>query len=92
MKKARFYAGLIHLLDFLGWYRIIKWWRRRQSNNSILMSSVDTFRFLNLDVYPQKYPQTFAAEDYREDPENGDWKLIRVTKRVACESLFLEWG
>ena len=26
MKKARFYAGLIHLLDFLGWYRIIKWW------------------------------------------------------------------
>lgn len=27
MKKARFYAGLIHLLDFLGWYKIIKWWR-----------------------------------------------------------------
>ena len=25
MKKARFYAGLIHLLDFLGWYKIIKW-------------------------------------------------------------------
>ena len=32
MKKARFYAGLITLLDFLGRYKIIKWWRRRESN------------------------------------------------------------
>lgn len=32
MKKARFYAGFITLLDFLGWYKIIKWWRRRELN------------------------------------------------------------
>ena len=32
MKKARFYAGFIHLLDFLGRYKIIKWWRRRELN------------------------------------------------------------
>ena len=25
MNEARFYAGFIHLLDFLGWYKIIKW-------------------------------------------------------------------
>jgi hypothetical protein len=26
MKKASIYAGLITLLDFLGGYKIIKWW------------------------------------------------------------------
>jgi len=32
MKKARFYAGFFTLLDFLGLYKIIKWWRRRELN------------------------------------------------------------
>ena len=84
MKKARFYAGLIHLLDFLGWYRIIKWWRRRQPNNPRIMAQLADFYIKVFLRYPQIYPQFYFLHPPMEEGEQRkplrrgsewDWKV-----------------
>ena len=74
MKKARFYAGLITLLDFLGWYKFIKWWRRRQSNCLKILFYSNDLVDQHFSFYHQKYHHFFSLATFSDF--DGSWNLI----------------